>query len=112
MIYVGSFPKVLFRGLRRGIRLRVEPLAGVPLRERHVGVVFEVLILWPALDFDPCCLGAHKTVHVLWRCGQRGVDGAGVRVDELGPGRIPEPQRTSAARTEVALALLGYTPSP
>ena len=79
----------------------------VPFGEALVGVAVEGLVARPDAGLDPWrAVGQHQ-VGALGRHRQERVDRRGVRVQELGPARVPEPERRAAGAAELALAQAG-----
>lgn len=74
----------------------------MPLCKRNIWIVVEARVIGLTFYPYPWRLGVKQAVHILRRRWKRGVDGTGMRVDQIRPCWIPKPQRTSAVPAEVA----------
>src|SRR3546814_2501407 len=73
----------------------------MPLRERLIRVFGKTAIMSLYLRLYPTGLGVEHQMRVLQRDGQIGVDRRCEGMHQLGPARIPQPQRTGAVSAEV-----------
>ena len=79
----------------------------MPLQQRLLGKLAELLVFAPGLDLDPRRFVIQQQMRVFRRCRQGRVDGGSERMHQVGPGWIIEPQRAAAAAAKVALAGAG-----
>src|ERR1035437_7053643 len=84
-----------------------QAVATVPVHERLLGEARMVRIMFAALHFAPRRLEIKTDVDALGRFRQRRVDRRRMRMHEIRPLRIVQPQRAAAALAEVATAAAG-----
>src|SRR5690606_41481660 len=75
----------------------------MPLRQRLVRIFSKAFIAILNLRLDPTCLGVEHQMRMFGRHRQLGIDGRSVRVDQIRPTGVPEPERTTAGSAEMAL---------
>jgi hypothetical protein len=80
-------------------------MAFVPVFERFVGPAARVHITHAARHIDPRRNEVESRLDDLGRLGQRRVDRRSMRVNEVRPARIPEPERAAAFGAEATLGL-------
>lgn len=76
----------------------------VPLLERLVRIALAMDVMPTIRHRYPIGLRVQQHVHPLGRVRQRRIDGGGMRVDEIGPLRVRQPQRPAAALAEMPVS--------
>src|SRR5690349_6817371 len=75
----------------------------MPVLERLVGPAADADVALAARHVDPRCSEVERGLDDLGRLRQWRVDRRRMRMDELGPARIPEPEGAAAAHAEAPL---------
>src|SRR5690606_9814988 len=83
---------------------RSEPVSLVPLRERLFRVFVEALVLAADVRLRPPCPRAEHHVYAVRRHRQFGIDGRGMRMNEIGPAGVVQPEGAAAVATEASFA--------